>query len=118
MPMGDNILVQTAVPVLLGAFLASNKNKMVAAAGVGMMGAGLASAGRKYVPGLADYLEEDLSDIINDVLNDAASAAEAAIQELGELGEAGEQLNDDGGEYVAEGEFNFAINDGGNADGM
>lgn len=54
----QNNYVKSAVPVVLGALLMSNKNKMIAAAGTGMVAVGGAQLVSNFVPGLSGFMGE------------------------------------------------------------
>jgi len=55
----QNNYIKSAVPVLLGAFLMSNKNKTIAAAGTGMLAVGGAQLVSSFIPGISGMLGID-----------------------------------------------------------
>lgn len=52
----QNNYIKSAAPIVLGAFLMSNKNKMIAAAGTGMVAVGGAQLVSTFVPGISGML--------------------------------------------------------------
>jgi len=96
----QNNYIKSAVPVLLGAFLMSNKNKMISAAGTGMIAVGGAQLVSSFVPGIAGILGMDDMNFLGAPAGNVLEGFDD-ISGMDDIGAAAGNVLDGTDEYIA-----------------
>ena len=96
----QNNYIKSAAPIVLGAFLMSNKNKMIAAAGTGMVAVGGAQLVSSFVPGIAGMLGMDDSSFLGAPAGNVLEGFDD-ISGMDDIGAAAGNVLEGNDEYIA-----------------
>ena len=99
----QNNYIKSAAPIVLGAFLMSNKNKMIAAAGTGMVAVGGAQLVSSFIPGISGMLGLGENDFLGAAAGDVLEGFDdiSGLDDMDMIGEAAGNVLDGTDEYIA-----------------
>ena len=102
LPIKNNY-IKSAAPIVLGAFLMSNKNKMIAAAGTGMVAVGGAQLVSSFVPGISGMLGLGEDNFLGAAAGNVLEGFDdiSGFDDMENIGQAAGDVLDGTDEYIA-----------------